>query len=167
MDHLDAVVNISLDLSAGLSAADRNRRLLEALRRVIPYEAATLMRLESGDLLPVVTVGLSPSASGKPYPLREHPRLEIICRSREPVLFPSDTNLPDPFDGQLEHDEGARHIIHACLGCPLLVHGELVGALTADALDPNAFAGIDLRFLTAVAALAAAEMRTTGSEAGS
>ena len=161
MDQLDAVVNISLDLSAGLSAADRNRRLLEALRRVIPYEAATLMRLEGGDLLPVVTVGLSPSASGKPYPLRDHPRLEIICRSREPVLFPSDTNLPDPFDGQLEHDEGARHIIHACLGCPLLVHGELVGALTADALDPNAFDGIDLRFLTAVAALAAAEMRTT------
>ncbi|MGD0835817.1 MAG: nitric oxide reductase transcriptional regulator NorR [Polyangia bacterium] len=161
MDQLDAVVNISLDLSAGLSAADRNRRLLEALRRVIPYEAATLMRLEGGHLLPVVTVGLSPSASGKPYPLREHPRLEIICRSREPVLFPSDTNLPDPFDGQLKHDEGARHIIHACLGCPLLVHGELVGALTADALDPNAFDGIDLRFLTAVAALAAAEMRTT------
>jgi anaerobic nitric oxide reductase transcription regulator len=161
MDQLDAVVNISLDLSAGLSASDRNRRLLEALRRVIPFDAATLMRLEGADLLPVVTAGLSPAASGKPYPLREHPRLEIICRSHEPVFFPSDTQLPDPFDGQLEHDEGARHRVHACLGCPLLVHGELVGALTADALDPRAFDGIDLRFLTAVAALAAAEMRTT------
>jgi anaerobic nitric oxide reductase transcription regulator len=161
MDQLDAVVNISLDLSAGLSAADRNRRLLESLRRVIPFDAATLMRLEGGDLLPVVTTGLSLAASGKPYPLRDHPRLEIICRSREPVFFPADTKLPDPFDGQLEHDEGARHLVHACLGCPLLVHGELVGALTADALDPNAFDGIDLRFLTAVAALAAAEMRTT------
>ena len=53
MDQLDAVVNISLDLSAGLSAADRNRRLLESLRRVIPFDAATLMRLEGGDLLPV------------------------------------------------------------------------------------------------------------------
>jgi anaerobic nitric oxide reductase transcription regulator len=135
--------------------------LLESLRRVIPYDAATVMRLERDALLPVVTSGLSPAASGKPYLLRDHPRLEIICRSRVPVFFPADTSLPDPFDGQLEHDEGALHRIHACLGCPLVVHGELVGALTADALDPAAFDGIDLRFLTAVAALAAAELRTT------
>jgi anaerobic nitric oxide reductase transcription regulator len=160
VDQLDAVVKISLDLATGLSASDRSRRLLESLRRVIPYDAATVMRLERDALLPVVTLGLSPAASGKPYPLRDHPRLEIICRSREPVFFPSDTSLPDPFDGQLEHDEGALHRVHACLGCPLLVHGELVGALTADALDPKAFDGIDLRFLTAVAALAAAELRT-------
>jgi anaerobic nitric oxide reductase transcription regulator len=160
MDQLDAVVKIALDLATGLSAADRGRRLLESLRRVVPYDAATVMRLERDVLHPVVTSGLSPAASGKPYLLRDHPRLEIICRSREPVFFPADSNLPDPFDGQLEHDEGARHRVHACLGCPLLVHGELVGALTADALDAHAFDGIDLRFLTAVAALAAAELRT-------
>ena len=160
MDHLDALVKISLDLATGLSSSDRSRRLLESLRRVIPYDAATVMRLERDALLPVVTNGLSPAASGKPYPLRDHPRLQIICRSSEPVFFPSDTALPDPFDGQLEHDAGAIHRVHACLGCPLLVHGELVGALTADALDPHAFDGIDLRFLTAVAALAAAELRT-------
>ena len=152
---------MSLDLATGLTASDRNHRLLESLRRVIPYDAATVMRLEGNALLPVVTRGLAKAASGKPYLLREHPRLEIICRAQQPVLFPSDTTLPDPFDGQLEHDEGAVHRIHACLGCPLLVHGELVGALTADALDPKAFDGIDLRFLTAVAALAAAEMRTS------
>jgi anaerobic nitric oxide reductase transcription regulator len=160
VDQIDLLVKISLDLATGLSASDRGQRLLESLRRVIPYDAATVMRLERDVLLPVVTSGLSPAASGKPYPLRDHPRLEIICRSRAPVFFPSDTSLPDPFDGLLAQDEGARHRVHACLGCPLLVHGELVGALTADALDPNAFAGIDLRFLTAVAALAAAELRT-------
>jgi len=161
MDQLDAVVKISLDLATGLSASHRSLRLLESLRRVIPYDAATVMRLERDTLMPVMTSGLSPAASGKPYPLRDHPRLEIICRSREPVFFPADTKLPDPFDGQLEHDEGALHRVHACLGCPLLAHGELVGALTADALDPHAFDGIDLRFLTAVSALAAAELRTT------
>ena len=161
MDQLDAVVNISLDLASGLTASDRNRRLLESLSRVIPFDAATVMRLEGEALLPVAATGLSPAASGKPYPLRDHPRLEIICRSREPVFFPSDTILLDPFDGQLEHDQGALHRVHACLGCPLVVHGELVGALTADALDPKAFDGIDLRFLAAVSALAAAEMRTS------
>jgi anaerobic nitric oxide reductase transcription regulator len=161
MDQLDTVVAIALDLSAGLSAADRHRRLLDAISRVIPFDAATVLRLDREALLPVATRGLSPAASGKPYPLREHPRLDIICRSREPVFFPADTTLPDPFDGQLEHDPGALHRVHACLGCPLVVHGELVGALTADALDPHAFDGIDLRFLTAVSALAAAEIRTS------
>ena len=41
------------------------------------------------------------------------------------------------------------------------IHGELLGALTADARGPDAFEDIDRRCLTAVAALAAAEMRTT------
>jgi anaerobic nitric oxide reductase transcription regulator len=161
VDQIDALVSISVDLATGLTSSDRNQRLLESLRRVIPFDAATVMRLEGDALWPVVTHGLSKAASGKPYPLRDHPRLEIICRSHEPVFFPTDTKLPDPFDGQLEQDLGAVHPIHACLGCPLVVHGELVGALTADALDAKAFDGIDLRFLTAVAALAAAEMRTT------
>ena len=161
VDQIDALVSISLDLATGLTASERNQRLLESLRRVIPYDAATVMRLEGKALHPLATFGLSKAASGKPYLLSEHPRLEIVSRASTPIFFPADTSLPDPFDGQLEQDPGAAHHIHACLGCPLLVHGELVGALTADALDPKAFDGIDLRFLTAVAALAAAEMRTT------
>ncbi|MBI4706248.1 MAG: nitric oxide reductase transcriptional regulator NorR [Deltaproteobacteria bacterium] len=161
VDQLDALVSIALDMTAAESAGDRSRRLLEALRRVIPYDAAALLRLERDALVPLVASGLSPPALGRRYLLREHPRLEIICRSREPVLFPADTALPDPFDGLLLGDPEAKQRIHACLGCPLHVHGELLGALTADARDPRAFAGIDLRFMTAVAALAAAEMRTT------
>jgi anaerobic nitric oxide reductase transcription regulator len=160
VNQLDTIVQISVDLASGLSATDRSRRLLDSLRRVIPYDAATVMRLERDSLVPIVASGLSPVASGKPYLLRDHPRLDIICRLREPVFFPADTTLPDPFDGQLEQDAGAQHRVHACLGCPLLVHGELVGVLTADALDPHAFDGIDLRFLSAVSALAAAELRT-------
>jgi anaerobic nitric oxide reductase transcription regulator len=54
---------------------------------VIPYDAATVIRLEEDSLLPVVTRGLSKAASGKPYLLRDHPRLEIICRAKEPVFF--------------------------------------------------------------------------------
>ena len=50
--------------------------------------------------------------------------------------------------------------IHACLGCPLRVEGRLIGVLTADALYPGAFDGIDPRFLKAVGALAGAQMQT-------
>src|SRR5512138_2431937 len=160
-DHLDVLVSIAQDLTSASSAGDRHQRLLESLQRVIAYEAAALLRLDGEALVPVAARGLAPSALARRFPLREHPRLGIVCASREPVFFPADSRLPDPFDGLLLEDPGATHRIHACLGCPLLIHGELLGVLTADARAPEAFAGIDARCLTAVAALAAAEMRTT------
>jgi len=161
MNQLDAIVSIASDLTAALSSEERYRRLLDALRRVIPYDAAALLRLEDGELLPIVSEGLSDDAMGRRFPLKEHPRLEIICRSDEPVMFPSDSNLPDPYDGLLADDRGEFKRIHACLGCPLRVGDELIGALTADAAEPHAFEGIESGFLAAVGALAAAELRTT------
>ncbi|MCA9599823.1 MAG: nitric oxide reductase transcriptional regulator NorR [Myxococcales bacterium] len=161
MNHLQALLSIASDLTAALSSEERYHRLLEALRRVIPYDAAVLLRLEGDHLVPIVAEGLTPDAMGRSFALREQPRLEIICRSDGPVTFPSDTELPDPYDGLLAHDHGEFTRIHACLGCPLRVGDELIGALTADAARPNAFEAIDTEFLAAVGALAAAEIRTT------
>jgi anaerobic nitric oxide reductase transcription regulator len=160
MEQLEAIVAIALDLTAALSSEERYGRLLAALKRVIPYDAAALLKLDGEDLGPIVSEGLSEDAMGRRFPLREHPRLEIICRSSAPVAFPSDSELPDPYDGLLADDRGDFTRIHACLGCPLRVGDALIGALTADAARPHSFAGIDASFLSAVAALAAAEMRS-------
>ena len=143
MGQIDTIVAIALDLTAAMSAEDRYQRLLTSLRRVIPYDASALLRLDGNDLVPIVSAGLSEDAMGRRFALKEHPRLGIICRSEQPVLFPTDSALPDPFDGLLLVGDGGefKHI-HACLGCPLRVGDELIGALTAGAL-------------------AAAEMRTT------
>ncbi len=151
MDMLDALVAIAADLTAALSAKDRYLRLLSALNRVIPYDAAALLHLEGDLLVPVASRGLSLDAMGRRYARNDHPRLDIICNSTEPVRFPADTTLPDPFDGLLADDADALHHIHACLGCPLYVDNNLIGALTADALDPHAFDNLEQRFLTAVA----------------
>jgi anaerobic nitric oxide reductase transcription regulator len=159
--QIDSIVSIASDLTAALSSEERYHRLLAALRRVIPYDASALLRLDGNDLVPIVAEGLSADAMGRRFPLKEQPRLEIICRSREPILFPGDSDLPDPFDGLLADDRGEFKRIHACLGCPLRVGEELIGALTADAAKPHAFDRIDPSFLSAVGALAAAEMRTT------
>jgi len=161
MDQLDAILSVALDLTGALTAKDRYGRLLEALRLAIPYDAATLMRLEGDVLVPVVARGLSDDALGRRFVVHEHPRLEVICRSAEPVRFPADSDLPDPFDGMLVDDAGQFRRIHACLGCPLLVDGELIGTLTADALQIRAFDELEQRFLAAVGALAAAVLRTT------
>ncbi len=161
MDALDTIVSVALDITAGLSAEERYQRLLGALRRAIPYDASALLRLEGDALVPVVASGLSADALGRRFRLRDHPRLEIICRSEGPIRFPVDSELPDPFDGLLADDRGEFQRIHACLGCPLRVGDQLIGALTADAASPTAFDDIEPRVLAALGALAAAEMSTT------
>jgi len=161
MNRLEALVSIASDLTAALSSEERYRRLLGALRRVIPYDAAALLRLEGDDLIPIVSEGLAADAMGRRFKLKEQPRLEMICGSEEPVTFPSDSDLPDPYDGLLADDHGEFTRIHACLGCPLRIGDKLIGVLTADAAQPNAFERIDSGFLSAIGALAAAEMRTT------
>jgi len=161
-DQLNAVLSIATDLTASLTAADRYRRLLLAVRRVIPCDASALLRLEGDELVPVAGHGLTPDALGRRYARREHPRLDLICAADSVVIFAPDSPLPDPFDGYLEAEPHALRHIHACLGCPLRVEGELVGALTADALAAHAFDGLDRTFVSSLGALAGAAMRTSG-----
>jgi anaerobic nitric oxide reductase transcription regulator len=158
---LDVLLQIARDLTASLAAADRYDRLLTAVRRLIPYDAACLMRLDGEDLVPVAARGLAEEALVRRYNRREHPRLDIVLSSPTPVQFPIDSHLPDPFDGLLASDPQALEHIHACLGCPLTEGGEVVGALTADAIAAHAFDGIEPRWIEALGALAGAALRTT------
>ncbi len=158
---ITALLEIARDLTASLAGRDRYARLLAAVHRVVPFDAACLSRLEGEVLVPIAGHGLLPEALARRYPRAEHPRLDAILRSPEPVRFPADSPLPDPFDGLLETDPQARHRIHACLGCALTEGGEVIGALTADALQPNAFDAFDTRFLATLGALAGAALRTT------
>ncbi len=158
---LEALFDIARDLTASIAVENRYARLLAAVRRAIPADAACLLRLEGDDLVPVAGHGLTPEALARRYPRGEHPRLERILSSAEPVRFPPDSPLPDPFDGYLEGDAHALDHIHACLGCALTDGGEVIGALTADALDAHAFDGLDQRVIATLGALAGAAMRTT------
>lgn len=160
MKKLEAIVRIANDLTAVLDDEDRYSRLLEALRIAIPYDAATLLRIEEDVLVPIAARGLSPQVMGMVFPRREHPRLDIICGSKEPVQFSRDSSLPDPFDGMLIGSEHMLDHIHACLGCPLSVRGELVGVLVFDALNPDAFENLPKQYIEVVGALAGAQWQT-------
>jgi anaerobic nitric oxide reductase transcription regulator len=158
---VDALLAIARDLTASLAAENRYGRLLTAVRRVIPCDAACLMRLEGDELVPVASYGLAPAALARRYRRRDHPRLDVILGSREPVRFPADSHLPDPFDGLIAGEHKLSDHIHACLGCALTEGGDVIGALTADALQPHAFDDLDERVLATIGALAGAAMRTT------
>ncbi len=159
MDKLETLTAMAVDLTAMLSAEDRYQRLLDALHRAIPYDAATLLRVQGDRLTPIASKGLTPDAMGRVYVRREHPRLDIICGATEPVHFPADSSLPDPFDGMLVSDPEALHHIHACLGCPLYINEQLVGVLTADSLNIGAFDNLPRQFLKMVGSMAGAQMQ--------
>src|SRR5688572_15971056 len=157
--RLADLLPIALDMTASLTREDRSRRLVEAVVRALPCDAVALLRLEGDVLVPTAVHGLSPDVLGRRFPRSEHPRLDLVCREEQPTIFPADSELPDPYDG-LIGDEPELHV-HACLGCPLRVEGRLVGVLTADAFEPGTFDGVDRAFLTHLAALAAAALRTS------
>jgi len=157
---IDELLGIARDLTASLASGDRYGRLLDAVRRAIPCDAACLLRLAGDELIPLAAHGLADEALARSYRRDEHPRLDIILGSPEPVRFPIDSPLADPFDGLLADDPGGNLQVHACLGCRLTADGELVGALTADAHDAHAFDDLDMRVLATLGALAGAALRT-------
>ena len=159
MDKLNTLTAIALDLTAEISSEDRYDRLLGALRRAIPYDAATLLRVEKDTLIPLAARGLTPDAMGRVYARKDHPRLDIICGSKEPVFFSKESSLPDPFDGMLVSDPHGLQHIHACLGCSLYVQDKLVGVITADALDAGAFDHLPVQYVKTVALMAGAQMQ--------
>jgi anaerobic nitric oxide reductase transcription regulator len=161
-EELEALLGIARDLTASLAGTDRYARLLEAVTRAIPCDAACLLRLQGGELIPVAARGLVEEALVRRFHPRDHPRLDVILQSAEPVRFAADSPLADPFDGLLKADTHGLERVHACLGCRLTEGAQVVGALTADALDPHAFDELDPQMLATLGALAGAALRTTG-----
>lgn len=148
------------DLSRQLPEEERYRRLLEALREILPADAAALLRLEGGTLVPLAVDGLSTDTLGRRFRVSEHPRLQALLQSRGATRFAADCDLPDPYDGLVEGLHGHLEV-HECLGCSLYLDERPWGVLTLDALDPSRFDDLDLGILEAFASLAAATVRVS------
>ncbi len=156
---IDALLDIAVDLTRDLSAQNRYQRLLGAVRRVLPCDASALLKYEKNRLVPVAVDGLSTDALGRRFDPALHPRFERIMASTQPVRFPADSRLPDPYDGMVLGHEGKLEV-HACMGCALRVDGQLLGILTLDGLTPGMFDAVDDQTMSTFSALAAAAMRT-------
>lgn len=152
---LTALLPLVSDLSRELPEGERYRRLLEAMRALLPCDAAALLRLDGESLVPLAVDGLSTDTLGRRFKVSEHPRFEILLAGAGPTRFAADSDLPDPYDGLVDGLD--EHIeVHDCLGCPLFVDEQLWGLITLDALDPERFEPIELDALQAFASLAAA-----------
>ena len=143
-----------------VGAEERYPRIIGGIKTLIPCDSVALLRLVGESLIPVACAGLVPEVVSQRFAISEHPRLAQILRARGPVRFTDDT-LPDPFDGLIEACDGSLRRVHACMGAPLVIEGEVLGVLAVDALDPRAFDHLDDDLVAAVAAFSAAALRGT------
>jgi len=157
-DPLTLLFEVAQQLATSLSASDRGQRIVQAIRRAIPADAVTLLRLEGDALVPIAQHGLAEEVSEQHFKLSEHPRLAAICEAVGPLQFPPDSPLPDPFDGLLQSFISPHHKVHGCMGCGLRVEGELRGALVLDSEVPGQFEQVERVLLDALATLAAAAL---------
>lgn len=123
---LQALVPLVDDLSRELPDSERYRRLLEAVRALLPCDAAALLRLDGDWLVPVAVNGLSSDTLGRRFKVDEHPRFQQLLQAEGPTRFPPDSTLPDPYDGLVDGLHGHLEV-HDCMGCPVQV-GENRGA---------------------------------------
>lgn len=153
---LDTLVPLIGDLArTDLSAEQRYRRLIDALCRLLPCDAAALLRLDGGTLVPLAVHGLSADAMGRRFASDAHPRLRALLDAPRAMRFPADCTLPDPYDGLIEGPPGHLEV-HDCMGCVLRLDGAPWGLLTLDALEAGRFSAADLQILDTFASLAAA-----------
>lgn len=155
---LETLVPLISDLARDISKEERYRRLLEALSLLIPCDAIALLQLDQEALTPLATKGLSLDCLGRRFALNVHPRLEILIHAQQAVLFDADCDLPDPYDGLIEHIDG--HLpVHDCMGCVLRVDEKIWGLLTLDALKTGQFSDTELQILEAFSGVAAATVK--------
>ena len=166
---LHTLLPLVAELSSQVPEAERYRRLLAALRTVLPGDAAALLRCErdasdaDGDMWmrPLAIDGLVPDTLGRRFSVREHPRFAALLQAGRALRFRADSPLPDPYDGLVAHHTQAPLPVHDCMGCVLHVDGVPWGLLTVDALAPGRFGDASaLQALQAFSDLAAATVAT-------
>ncbi|MGB2076917.1 MAG: GAF domain-containing protein, partial [Pseudoalteromonas tetraodonis] len=135
------LTQVALELAQSTLHAHSFEQLLATVERVIPSDASALLIRQGEQLKPLAIKGLMPDSLGRRFNIAEHPRLDAICNHRLALQFAHDCPLPDPYDGLLLAKTGDIPV-HACLGLPLYDKDSLLGILTFDSLNADAFDGI-------------------------
>ncbi|GGY84574.1 regulatory protein LuxO [Cellvibrio zantedeschiae] len=157
--NTNLLLEVALDLANSLNNENRFDRLLTSIRKAIRCDAVVLLGLHQQVLTPLAIQGLSPDTIGRRFLLSEHPRLQQLCQSSGPHRFAADSDLPDPYDGLLLSRSGDLPV-HSCMGLPLYSDDQIIGLLTIDSLEPNAFDHISDKTLELMAALSAATLKS-------
>ncbi|RZL10247.1 MAG: nitric oxide reductase transcriptional regulator NorR [Rubrivivax sp.] len=131
---------------------DPYQQMLSAAKALVHCDAAALLRLDGEVLIPVAIAGLTEDTLGRRFALAQHPRLAQLISSPQGLRFPSDSPLPDPYDGLVAGQPDILPV-HDCMGAPLCINGRLWGLITLDALSTGALAEVSTERMQALVAL--------------
>ena len=130
--QIEAMQSALASLSQSLDLHEVLDRLLTELRKVIPYDSASVMLLEENRLRVVAGRDLpGDSAVGKTYPVMEVER-EIERTGRPFILV--DASADDRF-----HSWGNTKYVKGWMSVPLLGRAGMIGCLTIDSRKPGAY----------------------------
>jgi anaerobic nitric oxide reductase transcription regulator len=155
-----AALEVARDLTRALSQPERLARLLEQLKRSVPFDAAAILLCHGKELAPAAALGLPREIMGRRFLPEEHPRLAAILDTKTGVVFASDDPRPDPYDGMLtDGDFDETTSVHSCMGARLTMGDEIFGVLTVDAAGTDRFTPEIVEHFWVFAALAAAALQ--------
>ncbi|MFZ6027842.1 MAG: diguanylate cyclase [Chloroflexota bacterium] len=122
-------------------------RVLNELKRVVPYDSASVMLLREGEMEIVGENGFSQTANvrGKRFPLTEGTPNAIVYQTRQPYLLEDAPLLYEGF-----HRPPADQI-RGWLGVPVLANEAIIGMITLDSHQSGTFTQEHVRLASAFA----------------
>jgi PAS domain S-box-containing protein len=152
----DTMVEAGTILSSTLDRNEVLARLLEQVRRIVPYDAANVMLVDEGIARVALSRGYEAfdledaTVSTYTFDLATTPILKAMSETKEPYLCgdvwqePRWINTPN-------NDLKPR----CWLGIPIVVHDKMVGLFSLDSLTPNSYTDYHIRLVTPFARQAA------------
>ncbi len=148
--QLEALANISATLTSSLDSQQIVQSLLEEFARVLPYDSATLWLRENDRLRVVAARGFGDDEEriGLTARVEDSALYEAMVRERRPILV-ADTATDPRFPSFPDYP------VRSWLGIPLIARDEVIGLLSLDRHEVNAYRAQHLELATTLARQAA------------
>ncbi|MGD2048636.1 MAG: GAF domain-containing protein [Chloroflexota bacterium] len=147
MNELSTLLAISRNLASTLELESSLGLILDQFRAIVAYDGAAIMALEEDALKVLAYRGpiAQEDALQLRFPLAEAGANQVVIQRREPVIIPDvrgDSALARAFqetaDQQLDTNFG---YVRSWMGVPLINRDEVIGMLTLDHRQPDAYTG--------------------------
>ena len=141
----ETLQEISIILNSSLNQDIVLRKILEQVRRVLPYDAAGIFLRDGDDLVLSFGMRVNPVFFGKRIALRSPSYEAQVFTSRQPVMLTDAAQ--DPRWNVWEYPP----IVRGWIAAPMFVGDHGIGVLTVDSYTPSAYQQDDARILQVVA----------------
>lgn len=155
-DQAQTLQHVAAILGAATDSADVLDLILDQLRRVVPFDSASIQNV-NGDVLTLRAVAgdLPKDSIGYELSIKDDKLAHPIIYEHRSVLYGDISNHPD----WLKAPGASR--VKSWLGAPLIARGECLGVLTVDGYTANQFNEDDARLVSSFAIHAGIALENT------